>query len=75
MGSKSKRKFKRQNESLTIKQQEDLMQDVTDLIVLVLAHREYVKSIGKEEEAKDFVTKFVADARDKALSEIEKKVS
>lgn len=67
--------MKKKEKGLTKKQQEELMQDCTDLIVLVLAHREYVKSIGKEEEAKAFVTKFVEDARDKALEDVKKKVS
>ena len=75
MGSKTIRKFKRKDDRLTKQQEEQLLQDTTDMIVLVLAHREYVKSIGKEEECKKFVQKFVDEARDKALEDIKKKVS
>lgn len=44
------------------------------MIVLVLAYREFVKSIGKEEEAKAFIKNFVDEARDKALEDVKKKV-
>lgn len=75
MGSKSIRKFKKKNKGLTLEQQESLMQDLTDMIVLVLAHQKYVKSIGKEEESKAFIKKFVDEARDEALEDVKKKVS
>ena len=70
------RKFKRKKEKgLSAKEQEQLLQDTTDMILLVLAHQEYVKSIDKEEDCKEFVKNFIEEAREKALEDLVQKVS
>lgn len=58
MGSRSKKASK----SLTIKEQEQLLQDLTNMIAMVLAQQEYLKSIGKFEESKEFVKDYLEKA-------------
>ena len=46
---------------LTKKEEDQLLDDLSSMIGLVIAQQEYLKSIGKFEESKVFVQKFLAD--------------
>ena len=48
MGNRSKQK------GLTLKQQENLIQDLENMIAVNVAYKEYLESIGKFEECKEF---------------------
>lgn len=58
MGNKSKKCSK----GLTIKQQDQMLQDLTDMTALVVAYSKFVESKGLKEEAKEFIKNFLADA-------------
>ncbi len=58
MGNKSKRK----NEGLTLKQQEQMLQDLTNMIALVCAYKKFVDEKGLSDEAKDFISNFIKEA-------------
>lgn len=46
---------------LTKKEEEQVLYDLSSMIAVVLAQEEYLKSIGKLEESKIFVRKYLAD--------------
>lgn len=46
---------------LTKKQEDQLLDDLSAMIGVVIAQQEYLKSIGKLEESKVFVQKYLAD--------------
>ena len=46
---------------LTKKQEHQLLDDFSSMVAVVIAQQEYLKSIGKLEESKVFVQKYLAD--------------
>lgn len=58
MGNKSKKCSK----GLTIKQQETLLQDLTNMTALVVAYQKFVEEKGILKEAKEFIKKFIEEA-------------
>lgn len=46
---------------LTKKQEDQLLDDFSSMVAVVIAQQEYLKSIGKLEESKVFVQKYLAD--------------
>lgn len=46
---------------LTKKEEEQVLDDLSSMIAVVIAQQEYLKSIGKLEESKVFVQKYLAD--------------
>lgn len=59
----TKRKIKRQEKGLTLKEQESLLQDLENMIGVVIAQQEYLTSIGKLEECKKFTQEFLKDCQ------------
>lgn len=49
---------------LTEKEQEDLINDLTMLEAVLIAQQQYLLSIGKLEECKKFVQKFLKDLQE-----------
>lgn len=59
---------------LTKKEEDQLLDDLSSMIGLVIAQQEYLKSIGKLEESKVFVQKFIADLQNEVSKKEKKKV-
>lgn len=51
---------------LTKKEEDQMLDDLSSMIAVVIAQQEYLKSIGKFEESKVFVQKYLADLKEKA---------
>lgn len=52
-----------------------LLKDCTNMIAVILGYVEYVKSIGKENEAKLFVQNFIKELQQESIEKHLKKVS
>ena len=57
---------------LTNKEVNQLLDDFSSMVAVVIAQQEYLKSIGKLEESKAFVQKYLADM---AKEQVKKKVN
>lgn len=58
---------------LTRKEENQLLDDLSMMTAVVVAQQQYLASIGKLEEAKKYVQKFIADLQNKDLvKELEK---
>jgi len=58
---------------LTRKEEDQLIDDLSMMTAVVIAQQQYLASIGKLEESKKYVQKFIADLQNKDLKkELEK---
>lgn len=46
-------------DNLTLEQQDVLLDDLESLLAIIMAQQEYLKSIGKLEECKEFTREFL----------------
>ena len=56
-------------ELLTLEEQNQMLEDLMLVEALVIAHQEYLKTIGKFNEGKKFVQKFMNDLSNEDLRE------
>lgn len=60
---------------LTKKEEDQLLDDLSMMTAVVVAQQQYLASIGKLEESKKYVQKFIADLQNKDLIKEIKKVN
>ena len=66
-------KAEKMDELLTLGEQNQLLEDLLSMEALVVGHQEYLKSIGKLEEGKMFVRKFMSNLQNDDLLKYFKK--
>lgn len=64
-----KLKCEKLDESLTLEEQNQLLEDLMFMEALIVANQEYLKSIGKFDESKTFIIKFLNNLTNKELKE------
>ncbi|MBO7713192.1 MAG: hypothetical protein J6S85_06450 [Methanobrevibacter sp.] len=62
-------KCEKLEESLTLEEQNQLLEDLMFMEALVIANQEYLKSIGKFDESKKFIMKFLNNLTSEELKE------